>query len=124
MADGLSFESFADRIGVHKDTLYDWARKHTEFSDAKKEATAISQLLWEKTGLDAMAWKIPGFSAAIWIFNMKNRFGWRDKQPDEEEKMGSSPLNGIPAAELLETYREVGPRNPMPKAPTPKRNPQ
>ncbi len=32
---GKSFESFGSEVGVDRDTLYEWAKEHREFSDAK-----------------------------------------------------------------------------------------
>lgn len=78
MAGGLSFESFAAVIGTHRDTLYDWEHSHPEFSDAKKRAVESGRIFWEKMGLGGMSGKIKGFNSAVWIFNMKNRFKWRD----------------------------------------------
>jgi hypothetical protein len=81
---GLSIESFAGVIGVHRSTLYEWAGVHPEFSDTLKRGAEISLLFWERMGLTGMAGKIQGFNAAVYIFNMKNRFKWRDSHaPDE-----------------------------------------
>ena len=83
---GLSFESFAGLIGVSRDSIYAWAEKNPEFSDAKKVAEAKGRIFWEKVGragiLDQLD-KITGksnakFNHIAWIFLMKNRFGWRD----------------------------------------------
>ena len=38
-----------------------------------------SLLFWEKTGVAGRMGKITFFNAAVWMFNMKNRAGWRDK---------------------------------------------
>ena len=78
MATGLSFEAFAAVIGVAKETLYTWVDKHPEFMDAKKEAFEKSRLFWEKVGVGQATGEIKG-SSTTWIFNMKNRFGYRDK---------------------------------------------
>ena len=78
---GLSFESFASDVDVCVDTLYEWDQRHPEFSDAKKRASAYSRAWWERMGQSGML--ATGFSSAVWIFNMKNRFGWRDKSPEE-----------------------------------------
>lgn len=89
MAQGLSFESFGGVVGVSRETLYAWNKRHKAFADAKKEGEAKSRYLWEKIGIAAMlgieadigGQKVKGsnFNTGMWIFNMKNRFGWRDK---------------------------------------------
>lgn len=38
MAKGMPYETFAAVIDTHRDTLYEWEKKHKEFSDAKKIA--------------------------------------------------------------------------------------
>lgn len=79
MAQGYSKEATAAQIGIAKDTLYEWVKKHTEFSDAIKEGEDKSRLWWEKIGMAGMVGKVPGFNATTWIFNMKNRHNWADK---------------------------------------------
>jgi hypothetical protein len=86
LKDGLSFEAFAGVIGVNQDSIHEWAKKHPKFSEAKKIGLGFGLLWWEKVGKAAMIGnKSPGFdpskfNATIWIFTMKNRFGWRDKE--------------------------------------------
>lgn len=79
MSQGLSFESFAGSVGVHRDTLYQWAKDYPEFSDAKKEGWAASLLFYEQIGLQGMQGQLNKFNATSWIFTMKCRFrqsGW------------------------------------------------
>lgn len=83
MEKGYSFESFAAVIKVNRDTLYEWQKVHAEFSDAIKLAFDECQLFWEKKGMEGTFGELEGFSAAAYIFNMKNRFKWKDKQPEE-----------------------------------------
>lgn len=85
MAGGLSFDSFAALCGSHIDTLYEWAKKHPTFSDAKKHGQALSLRFWEQTGLDGITGKIQYFNASAWIFAMKNRFKWRNEPEPEIE---------------------------------------
>lgn len=77
---GLSFATFAAECDVDQDTLYEWLKRHKEFSEAKKKADALCQKWWERIGQAGLSGRIRGFNAAIWIFNMKNRFHWRDVQ--------------------------------------------
>lgn len=85
MAKGFSFESFAGLISVNRDTIYHWETLFPAFSDAKKEAFSKSRLFWEQAGMNGMASGTRDFNAAVWVFNMKNRFNWRDKV-DAENK--------------------------------------
>ena len=111
MRDGLSFESFGGVLLVSKRTLYDWEKAHPEFLDAKRVGESVSRLYWEKVGADGLHNQtIKGddgltvtksINATIWIFNMKNRFQWRDKSPDEiREENGERPLRELSDAEL------------------------
>lgn len=102
MARGYSFESFAGTIDVDRDTLYQWAKVHPEFSDAKRKGAARSQIFWETLGMGLAGAQMKGGkqvkgSAASWIFNMKNRFGWRDRI----EHMGGMKVS-TPTAKLKE----------------------
>lgn len=96
MSQGLSFETYGAIIGVNQDTLHEWCKVHPEFSEAKKAGSLKSQLRYEQMGMAIMAGKIPGANVTAWIFNMKNRFHWRDQAPLEtppEQKEAESALN-------------------------------
>lgn len=92
MSQGFSYHSFAGVIGVCYDTLHEWEKHHAAFSDAKKIATAISLHWWEHQGILGLWFQKEGmqFNTPLWIFNMKNRHKWRDKQPDEMQS--STPI--------------------------------
>lgn len=101
MASGLSFESFAAIVDVNQDTLHEWAKVHEEFSEAKKAAYMKNLLFWEKLGVDHIInssesesygegqsrSSSKSLNSAVYIFNMKNRHKWRDKQPDENDQI-------------------------------------
>lgn len=78
MKSGLSFESFAGLVKVSFDTIHEWVRVHPEFSAAKKAGVPQSLMFWEKLGRAGTAGQVKNFNVAAWIFNMKNRFRWRD----------------------------------------------
>ena len=80
MAGGMSFESFAGVIGVCRATLYNMSDANPSFLDARKIGMEKCRFFWEKLGIGATAGKVENFNATCWIFNMKNRFGWRDKK--------------------------------------------
>ncbi len=72
-----SFESFAANIGTHKETLYEWCKRHPEFSEARKAGRASLLKGMENIGKGLFTGKIKG-NVAAWIFYMKNTTGWRD----------------------------------------------
>ncbi len=79
MAKGLSKEAVAGHLRISKQTLYNWAEEHPEFLDAINEGELASLYFWEKLGVMGAAGKVVNFNATAWVFNMKNRAGWRDK---------------------------------------------
>lgn len=89
MSQGLSFDSFAGLIGVNKDTLYEWLKheKYSEFSDAKKIASAKRNLFIEKMYVAVALGreiidndgKVLKPNTAMMIYWTKNTLGWTDK---------------------------------------------
>ena len=82
MEKGKSFESFAGEVSVDRATIFRWKLKHKEFKHAYEVGAAKSLSVWEDIGLEGMymGGKDNPFNATIWIFNMKNRFGWADRK--------------------------------------------
>lgn len=46
-AQGYSLTGIAGRLGVARDTIYEWARRHSEFSDALQRAKAAAVAFYE-----------------------------------------------------------------------------
>lgn len=57
MAKGLSKDAVAGRLGISRDTLYEWCNTHQEFSDSIKTGEAKSRYYWEKIGMDLFTTK-------------------------------------------------------------------
>lgn len=97
MEKGLSKEAMAGVLRINKDTLYAWAAKYPEFSDALKEGVELSRLFWEQKGIDHLVHtkNSKQLNSTAWIFNMKNRFKWTDKKEIElgEETRATVKLN-------------------------------
>lgn len=83
MSVGASLIEVAAALDVTRETLYDWSnpkspRFKKEFSNTLKKARVKSEAWWEEQGRVNLNNK--EFSPVLWYMNMKNRFGWRDKQ--------------------------------------------
>jgi transposase len=110
MEKGFSKEAAAAHVRISKDTLYEWAKKYPEFSDALKLGVQLSQIFWEKKGIDNLEETYQGtkLNSTNWIFNMKNRFNWRDKKDlsleggDEDKPIRSMGFNLIRTPDELD----------------------
>jgi hypothetical protein len=84
MAQGAGVKELSAYLGVSRTTIYDWCDKgskqyHRPFADAVDLGRPLCEAWWLRYGRLAMMRKVPAASASWWIFNMKNRFGWRDR---------------------------------------------
>lgn len=80
MGKGYSYETFAATINTSRKTLYAWEETHPEWKEAKANAFEKCQHWWETQAIDGV-WNHPEQSTlntGVFVFNMKNRFGWRD----------------------------------------------
>jgi uncharacterized protein (DUF2249 family) len=90
LSKGLSKECFPD---CDPQTFKKYLSLYPDDFDTDKieEAERLGRTFWEKTGIDGL-WNETTYNengkpeasrslnAAVWCFNMKNRYGWRDKQ--------------------------------------------
>lgn len=108
MRTGLSFPSFAGKLEINPDTLYEWLKKHPDFSEAKRVGEALNLQFWEGQGIQGL-WgnKELSFNSTVWVFNMKNRHRWRDKQPEEVANVNVTNLGNLTHEELLEKAKEA-----------------
>ena len=77
--EGASIQQLANEIGVHPRTLTRWRHKFPDFAAAIEQGVSDSQAFYEEIGRQACA-AGKKVNPAIWIFTMKNRFGWSDKR--------------------------------------------
>ena len=107
MSQGKSFETFAAVLGTCRDVIYKWCEKYPNFKDAKKIGQDCSYQFWEQALLNHMVTvseseknsdgtsksSSKALNSSAFIFAMKNRFGWRDKQEIEHTGDQDKPVN-------------------------------
>jgi len=94
MAEGYGFQCFGITLDplVHHGITEQWLKIYPEFAEAKKNGDNLCLRWWETLGRAGAAGKLKNFNAATWIFNMKNRFLWRDRQ---DITSGDSPIRQV-----------------------------
>ena len=88
------------------ETWYALKDREQEFSDTIKIAGVLCQAWWERMGRNNITAQY--FQTGLWYANMKNRFGWRDQQPeksDEEIKERELEFVGMPKGEVNGRYK-------------------
>jgi len=87
---GKSITQFARDMRVSRQTIYQWADDHPEFSDALECARDWSEAHWQD--------RMEGFmesrevNAPLVKLYMANRFGWHDSQKLEHSGQIEQPL--------------------------------
>lgn len=113
MAQGYSLEAFCGHISVGKEAVYSWREKYPEFSYAVNEAFNKCRVFWEAAAINGLfTEKGKSINSTVWIFNMKNRFGWRDQQSLEvtgsinQNIQVAHTLQPLSIEELYEQYNQ------------------
>jgi len=86
---GLSDASFY----VEEDTMRRYIDDYPIDFGTIKEARRLRRLFWENMGIKGMSGEIKGFNSASWIFNMKNRFGWKDQNPISQDEFPDGKMD-------------------------------
>ena len=76
--------------GIDRDTFYLWVHTYPKFAKAYEEGKFLSEAWWNSVGRLGAIGARP-IQPAMWIFNMKNRFGWRDRPAEDEGAGDMSP---------------------------------
>lgn len=89
--DGQSAVTIRCKLGIGMSAWETLLEDSEDFRETVKNAKALCEHWWEERGRE-MAMGSEG-NATVWIFNMKNRFGWKDKT--ETEHTGSVAVTQI-----------------------------
>lgn len=99
---GKSVTYIATELDVCKDTVYEWAKVHPEFSDALTRAKHWAQRWWEDAGQIGMG--ADKFNASVWSRSMAARF------PDDWREVSRKELTGQdggPVVTAVESRRVI-----------------
>jgi hypothetical protein len=99
--DGGSATEVRCLLGIGESAWATLLEDYPEFQRAEKERIALCEVWWERQGR-RMTTDGQG-NATVWIFNMKNRFGWRDKQ---EVDHTSSDASMSPPKSIEDFYKK------------------
>jgi len=76
--EGASIVELAIALSISRDTFYEISKRDKDFSDTIKRCKELSEAWWERSGRINLSNK--EFNYTGWYMNMKNRFGWKDRQ--------------------------------------------
>ncbi len=68
------FSDWCHKIGITQETMCQWVKKFTDFSEAYKRAQELQKQILITNGLLGL------YASAAFIFTMKNICGWRDEK--------------------------------------------
>jgi hypothetical protein len=105
MTAGFTLTAWAGSIGVSRETAYQWARVHPEFSDAVATGRAARQRYWEKRLMSVEA----GAANSGIIFALRNccQADWADRHEVQHSGAGGGAI----PIEILERAREIAKAN-------------
>lgn len=111
LSKGKSITQLSAHINVCKDTIYEWAKVHPEYSDALMRGRELSQAYWESELVDMMYNK--EVNSPLVKLYFANRFGWSDKTETKNDHTSSDGSMtpkisaDLPPSEAANIYRDM-----------------
>lgn len=100
MAKGNFTFQYANYIGKHVDTLYEWGKVHKEFSEALKTAKQKCYDWWVTRGLIMLNEPSNLHDSKPWLYIMNNLHGWGDNRKVELTGKDGKPVEVHSEVEL------------------------
>lgn len=101
MSQGYSQKATAALLGITESTFNEWLNQYDEFRAAVDLGKGLCHVWWEQAGMDGMKGKIKNFNSSVWSLNVKNRFGYSEKQEISGDP--DKPLNTNIQVEFIDT---------------------
>ena len=94
---------YACKIGVHRETLLNWAKEHGDFFDAIKRCKDHQERILVENGL------MGGYDKTFAIFTAKNLIDWRDKtEVAQTTTLKATVIAGeMTAEDAAKVYKEM-----------------
>ena len=89
---GEAVEEVCVQLGISRRAFYDWVDKYPEFAAAYEMGRLASDAWWLRLGRAGATGKV-NVQPSLWIFNMKNRLGWRDKIEVDNDNDQTEPMH-------------------------------
>jgi hypothetical protein len=99
---GKTLVQMAARFEVTRDTLYQWAVDHADFSDALDKARVLAQAWWEEKGQEG------DFNPGLYKFIVAARFAdYRETKSIELSGPGGGPIKSQVTLTPEEAYKAL-----------------
>ena len=94
MAEGRSLDGCASILGVHPDSLYEWQKVHTAFSEAVRAGRAAATTFWEERLLEVAKGSSGNAQAIQWALRNRSKAasGWHN----DAQRLEHSGPEGAP----------------------------
>lgn len=90
MTEGASDVEIKAELSLCNDTFARFLKEEPLFSETIKRGRALCESWWQREGRTNL--RNREFNSVLWYMNMKNRFGWKDKQEVEHSGNKDNPV--------------------------------